>query len=97
MKNIGLVHGSAEQAKPLVIGKDTVYVHNNIRPATRKQRVEEGIKEVEVEGLYAYEEIQYGKDEYLALMIAKNDQMAQELTETQLALCELYEAIGGVE
>lgn len=54
MKYIGIVHGDAEQAKPLVIGKTTVYVHENIQ-------------EIEVDGRiqYRYEETQYTKDEYL--------------------------------
>ena len=97
MKNVGTVQGSAEQAKPLVIGKDTVYVHTNIRPATRKQLIDGELKDIEVEGLYAYEETQYGKDEYLALVVEEKDQLANELTDTQLALCELYETIGGAE
>lgn len=58
MKYIGIVHGDAEQAKPLVIGKTTVYVHENIQ-------------EIEVDGKieYQYEETQYDKDEYLLKLI----------------------------
>lgn len=58
MKYIGIVHGDAEQAKPLIIGKTTVYVHENIQ-------------EIEVDGRiqYRYEETQYTKDEYLMKLI----------------------------
>ena len=58
MKYIGIVHGDAEQAKPLIIGKTTVYVHKNIQ-------------EIEVDGKvqYQYEETQYDKDEYLLILI----------------------------
>lgn len=59
MKDIGIVHGSATQAVPLVIGYDKVYVHTDI-------------KEVDIEdgagGTYKtwqYHEVQYGKDEYI--------------------------------
>ncbi len=29
MKDIGIVRGSVEQAKNLIVGKDTVYVHTD--------------------------------------------------------------------
>ena len=35
--------------------------------------------------------VQYEKDEYLCLMAEKNASLEQQLTATQLALCELYE------
>ena len=54
MKDMGLVNGSAEQARPLVIGKDTVYVHTDITPAE--------------DGGYCYHEIQYEKDEYIHML-----------------------------
>lgn len=63
MKNIGIVRGSLEQAKPLIIGKTTVYVHNNISEKTD----EEG------KIYYEYEEIQYDKDEYLKKMCDENE------------------------
>ena len=37
MKDMGRVRGSAEMAKPLVIGADTVYVHTDIQPVTEDQ------------------------------------------------------------
>lgn len=56
MKDMGIVRGSAAQAEPLIIGKDTVYVHSNIKPVEDE------------EGLFEYHEIQYEKDEYIKLM-----------------------------
>lgn len=61
MKNVGRISGSAEQAKALVIGFDTVYVHTNIK----KER----------DGSYSYDEIQYSKDEYICAMQDKLGQL----------------------
>lgn len=70
MKNYGIVQGGAESAVPLIIGTDTVYVHTNI---------------VKIEGedtdLYQYNEIQYGKDEYIELLSENQSSIDQALTE----------------
>ena len=89
MKVIGTVQGNSEQAKALVIGKDTVYVHTDIVPVEKDGKI--------VEDLFSYTEVQYGKDEYIELMAQQNEQLGNDLTDTQLALCELYETIGGAE
>lgn len=89
MKVIGTVQGNSEQAKALVIGKDTVYVHTDIVPVEKDGKV--------VEDLFSYTEVQYGKDEYIELMAQQNKQLGNDLIDTQLALCEIYEAIGGAE
>lgn len=83
MKNLGRVKGSAAQALPLIVGKDTVYVHTDIKR-------EEG----EMEGLYSYNEIQYEKDEYIKLLSERNAALETEVTNAQLALCDVYEMIG---
>ena len=89
MKVIGTVQGNSEQAKALVIGKDTVYVHTDIVPVEKDCKV--------VEDLFSYTEVQYGKDEYIELMAQQNKQLGNDLLDTQLALCEIYETIGGAE
>ena len=53
---MGIVRGSAAQAEPLIIGKDTVYVHSNIKPVEDE------------EGVFEYYEIQYEKDEYIKML-----------------------------
>ena len=87
MKDMGIVFGSAEQAVPLVIGKDTVYVHSDI------QQILEDKDGKPVTNLFQYREIQYNKDEYIKLLSEKNDSLGQQLTNTQLALCEIYEGM----
>ena len=37
----------------------------------------------------------YTKDEYIKLMAEKNAELESQLTDTQLALCDVYEMIGG--
>ena len=92
MKIIGTVQGNAEQAKSLIIGKDTVYVHTDIVPVEEYDHNGKLI-----EGLFSYTEVQYGKDEYIELMAKQNEKLNSDLTDTQLALCELYEAVGGTD
>ncbi len=84
----GIVRGSESQAKPLIVGVDTVYVHTNIEQVTTDA---EGNS---VEGLYQYNEVQYDKDEYIQIMSEKNAALEAEITSTQLALCDVYEMLG---
>ena len=58
---MGIVRGSAAQAVPLIIGKDTVYVHTDITPVEGE------------EGLFQYHEVQYEKDEYIKLMAEQSN------------------------
>ena len=88
MKEIKNVQGSYEQAQPLIVGKTTVYVHSNIVQA----KDEDGNV---IDDLYVYDEIQYTKDEYIKIMADKNSQLEQEVIDTQLALCDIYETIQG--
>lgn len=88
MKNMGIVQGSAEQAQELIVGIDTVYAHTNIVPVTKDA---EGKP---IQGLFQFNEVQYGKDEYIKVMAEKNGELEIQLTDTQLALIEIYESMG---
>ena len=44
---------------------------------------------------YEFNQTQYTKDEYIMLLNENNRELANELTDTQLALCDVYELIGG--
>ena len=85
MIEIGIVQGTAAQAVPLIIGKDTVYVHTNITPLSQDK------SNYPVDGMYEYYEIQYDKDEYIAILSEKSALQELQLTNTQLALTEIYE------
>ena len=70
MKDYGRVRGSKEQAKPLIIGKDTVYIHTDI---------------VDVEDDQCeYNEVQYGKDEYIGLMSKKAESENADVSEAMI-------------
>ena len=88
MKDIGIIKGSEGQAKELIVGTDTVYVHSDIEPVTTDAEGNE------VSGLYQYHEVQYGKDEYIQLMSEKNASLETEITSAQEALCAVYELLG---
>lgn len=60
MKELKGVIGSKEAAKEKIIGKDTVYIHTNIR---KHEDVESKDSD-----LYIYDEIQMTKEEYLEFM-----------------------------
>ena len=75
MKDYGRVRGSKEQAKPLIIGKDTVYVHTDI---------------VDVEDDQCeYNEVQYDKDEFIKLMAESNGEMEVKISTQESVINEL--------
>lgn len=87
MKDYGRVRGSKEQAKPLIIGKDTVYVHTDIV--------------VIEDGQCEYNEVQYGKDEFIKMMAETNGGMETKISTQESVINELiFEVIptmlGGV-
>lgn len=88
MIEIGIVQGTAAQAVPLIIGKDTVYVHTNIIPLSQDK------SNYPVDGMFEYYEIQYDKDEYITILSEKSTAQELQLTNTQLALTEIYESMG---
>lgn len=62
MKDMGIIQGSAEQAVPLIVGKDRVDVHTDITPVTQDSAGNP------VEGLFQYHEFQYNLHEYIQIM-----------------------------
>lgn len=64
------VIGSKEASKEFVIGKDTIYIHTNIRPYEDKNDVDKEKKS----DLYIYDEVQMSKDEYLEMFKNNVDQ-----------------------
>lgn len=87
MKEIKNVYGSAQQAKPLIITSDTVYIHTDIQRVTIDAEIDNPPE------LYQYNEIQYEKDEFLELIVNKNQELEDQITDTQLALTEIYEVL----
>jgi hypothetical protein len=84
MVNYGTVKSTVKPSE-LVIDEFNVWVHTNII------EVSENIGgENEFIG-FQFDCVQYGKDEYIKLMSKKNQSLEQQITDSQLALVELYE------
>ena len=65
---------------------DEYHVYINTDITTYEEDIEEGIQKG-----YEYHQIQYDKDEYIQMIDNKNSELESKITDTQLALCELYE------
>jgi hypothetical protein len=85
--NVGIVQGSKDSAKEIIVGYDTVYVHSDIEDVSYTDDRGNLIE------MYKYNEVQYGKDEYIELLSKINKEMELELIDTQMALCEVYELL----
>lgn len=85
MKELKYVIGGKEAAKELIIGKDTVYIHSNIRKLETNEN--DGFKKDT--DLYVYDEIQMSKDEYL-------EKIQKELEVSNNAIADLMMMIGGM-
>jgi hypothetical protein len=73
MKDMGIVQGSGVQAVPLVVGKDTVYVHTDMN------KIDTDSEGKAVDDLYEYHEVQYDKDEYIKLQGQQLDDMQEAI------------------
>lgn len=85
MKRFKNVIGGKEAAKELIIGKDTVYIHSNIRKLETNE-ADELQKDAD---LYVYDEMQMSKDEYL-------ERLQKELEVSNGAIADLMMMIGGI-
>ena len=43
---------------------------------------------------YEFHQVQYSKDEYIKMIDEKNAKLESTITDTQMALCEVYELMG---
>lgn len=70
---------STVKPEPMILDEHSVWIHSNI------EEVEETVGE-EVFSGYEFDMVQYTKDEYIS-------KLDNQLTDTQLALVEVYELI----
>lgn len=79
---------STQQPETQVIDEYSVWVAENIisvsEPGTDEQPGFEG---------YEYDLTQYSKDEYIKMIDEKNASLETQITDTQIALCEVYEML----
>lgn len=89
MKKYGKVR-STQQPESKVIDDFSVWLAENITPV---QEEATGENETGFTG-FEYDLTQYTKDEYINMIDDKNAALGEEVTNTQIALCEVYELIG---
>lgn len=85
MKDHGTVK-SYVQPKEVEIDDFSVWVASDI-----KSIKEDDSEESQGFSGYEYKLIQYDKDEYIKLISEKNESLEAQITDTQVALCEVYE------
>ena len=84
MKKLKDVIGSKQASKELIIGKDTVYIHTNIRPYEDKNEIDKEKSE-----LYIYDEVQMSLLEYLEEKQQEIDLMGKSQSSTEDLLQEI--------
>lgn len=87
MKDFGKTR-STVKPDAVVIDDNSVWAHTDI------QEVHESVGEDQSFDGYEFNMIQYEKDEYILMMSEKNSELEKQVTDTQLALCEVYELLG---
>ncbi len=80
---------SAQQPEAKVIDEFSVWIAENITPVS-----EPGEDEWPGFEGYEYDLTQYTKEEYINLISEKNSALEKQVTDTQIALCEVYEILG---
>ena len=73
----------------LELTETKVFVSSNIIPVN-----EPGTEEQPGFVGWEFDLIEYTKDEYIKIQAEKNVALEQQVTDTQLALCEVYELMG---
>ena len=85
MISYGKQHSST-LPQPIEITATKVFIASNITPYSTV------IDDRQVSG-YEYDYVEYNKDEYILKMAEDNATMQQNLIDTQMALCDLYESL----
>lgn len=79
---------STVKPEPIVIDEFSVWRYTNI------QEISEYIGEENEFIGYEFNMVQYDKDEFILQQTAENANLQQQIIDTQLALCEVYELMG---
>lgn len=79
---------STHAPKPIEITNTQIFVAENI------SEYEEVFDDYTIRG-FEYDCKTYDKDEYILLMSRKNEDLQNEILDTQMALCDIYESLGG--
>ena len=68
----------------MIIDEFSVWINTDI------QRLEVNIED-DIHTEYEFNQFQYSKDEYIKMIYEHNAELEQNITDTQIALCEVYE------
>lgn len=85
MIDYGIVRSTVKPDK-IEIDEFSVWVNSDIKEIDVQSENETHIE-------YEYNQVRYTKDEYIKLIDKKNTTLESQLTDTQLALCEIYEGM----
>ena len=85
MKDYGKVQ-STIKPKEIEIDAYSVWVNENINEITVTDENGEHTE-------YEFNQTQYSKDEYIMFLNDNNKELDDKLTDTQLAICEVYEML----
>ncbi len=83
---------SAEKPKELVMDEFSVWLATNVKQVEVTENREEDEEITRTE--YEFDLAQYTKEEYMSKLVIKNKALEAQLTDTQLALVEIYESMG---
>lgn len=86
MINHGLIR-STVKPEPKEIDAYSVWINTNIREI----QVQNEEDDAHIE--YEFDQVQYSKDEYIKMIDDKNTELEATITDTQLALVDVYEMI----
>lgn len=79
---------STVKPKEIEIDEYSVWVNSDVHEITVEDK-----KGTHTE--YEYNQTQFSKDEYIKLLSDNNKDLEDKLTDTQLAICEVYEMLEG--
>lgn len=85
MKEYGLTISTAEP-------KEVEFTESKVFVATDIEQITVTMDEQEVHE-YQFNLMEYDKDEYIKIISEMNKELEQQMTDTQLALCDVYEML----
>ena len=80
--------------KSTVRPQDVEILETKVFLASNIEEVTETIGEEEFNG-FQFDLAEYSKDEYIRLLGTKNQSLESQITDSYIALCDVYELVGG--
>lgn len=80
------IQRSTVKPEELEFTETKVFISSNITEVS-----DEGAEENEAFNGYEFDLVEYDKDEYVKLQAERNLELESELTQAQVAMCEIYE------